>query len=395
MRKKRLLFVHPSLHFGGAEKSLQTLLCTIDYDRYDVDLLLFRPEGELLELLPPQVDLLDLPQTAQSFSLPLQEAVVAFLKQGKPSLALSRLRFSHAVRGDLPIRTLEQRGWKYQKKAFAPLPQVYDAAVAYLEGAPIWFCADLVTAKRKIAVIHSDYRKLEMDRDFDSGYFARFDALVGVSEACADVLRAQFPEHRDKIRVLENIISPAALRAQGAQGAGFDDTVSGLRVLTVGRLDEPKGIDLAVEACRMLADDVDFRWYVLGEGSQRGLLTERIAQYGLQERFLLLGAKLNPYPYLKQCDVYVQPSRFEGKSIALEEAKCFAKPILTTDFTTVRDQITDGVNGCVVNADPASIADGLRTLLTDGEMRARLSENLRGYAGNLQEIEKIYAMVEN
>ena len=391
--KRRLLFVHTSMHMGGAEKSLQTLLSMINCDRFDVDLLLFRKEGELLSLLPPQVCLLDLPQDAKTFSLPLQRAAAQFLRQGKPSLAAARVQFSRAVRGDLPARTLEQRGWKYRKKACAPLPTEYDAAIAYLEGSPIYFCADFVRAKKKIAVLHSDYRKLEMDRAFDSAYFASFDHVAGVSDACADVLRDVFPEHRDKICVLENIISPAVLREQSAQGTGFDDAFGGLRVLTMGRLDEPKGIDLALEACRTLADTADFRWYVLGDGPQRAMLTERIAQYGMEDRFVLLGAKINPYPYLAQCDIYVQPSRFEGKSIALEEAKSFAKPILTTDFTTVRDQITDGTTGVVTRIYSAAIADGLRRLLTDDGLRARLSDNLRGYAGNVREIEKFYAMV--
>ena len=392
--KKRLLFVHTSLHFGGAEKSLVTLLCAIDYERYDVDLLLFRQEGELLELLPPQVRLLDLSRDAQTFSLPFPVSCRTFLCRGKPLLALSRARFACAVRGSLPMRVLEQRGWRYRKKAYPTLPQVYDAAIAYLEGSPIYFCADCVQAKKRIAVIHSDYRKLEMDRDFDSAYFARCDALVGVSNACADVLCACFPEHRDRISVLENIVSPAALRAQSLQGAGFDDGYAGLRVLTMGRLDEPKGIDIALEACRLLADDVDFRWYVLGDGPQRPMLTERIARYGLQDRFILAGAKLNPYPYLAQCDVYVQPSRFEGKSIAIEEAKCFAKPILTTAFTTVRNQITDDETGCIAGFAPAELAGKLRLLLTDADLRARLSVNLGDYAGNAGEIEKFYALTE-
>lgn len=391
--KKRLLFVHASMQFGGAEKSLQTLLCTIDYDRYDVDLFLFRREGELLKLLPEQVRLLDPPPRSQTFSLPFSESCKAFLKQGELSLARARVRFARAVRGRAPMRMLEQRGWAYQKKAYLPLPQVYDAAIAYLEGSPIYFCADLVQAKKKIAVIHSDYRKLELNRSFDSRYFAQYDCLAGVSDACADVLRACFPEHGEKIRVLENIVSPAVLREQSARDVGFDDAYTGPRVLTMGRLDKPKGIDLALEACRMLAQEIDFRWYVLGDGPQRAVLTERIARYGLQDRFILLGAKLNPYAHLAQCDVYVQPSRFEGKSIALEEAKCFAKPILTTSFTTVRAQITDGVNGCVAQIDAADLAAKLKTLLTDAGLRARLRGNLAHYAGNVGEIEKLYAWI--
>lgn len=391
--KKKLLFVQPAMAFGGAEKSLQTLLCTIDYDRYDVDLLLLRREGELLELLPPQVRLLDLPQTAQTFFLPLRTAVAQLMKQGKPALALARARFSMAVRGDLPIRMLEQRGWKYQKKAYAPLPDVYDAAIAYLEGSPIYFCADLVQAKKKFAVIHNDYRKLQLDRDFDNVYFRQFDALITVSQSCAQVLSEEFPAHREKICVIENILSPTLLRALSEKDDAFDPDYTGLRVLTMGRLDPQKGLDLAVEACAALAGETDFRWYVLGDGPQRAELTRQIERRGLQDRFILLGTKLNPYPYLAKCDVYAQPSRFEGKSIALEEAKCFARPILTTEFTTVRDQIEDGVTGVVARIDADDIAAKLRVLLTDGALRARLTENLRDYPGNVREIEKYDALI--
>ena len=140
--KKRLLFVHPCMGFGGAEKSLQTLLGALDKTQYDADLFLFRQEGALLELLPPEVHLLPPQTTAETFSLPLQSACATFLKQGRPDLAVSRARFSKAVRGNAPMRTLEQRGWKYQRAAFSPLPKQYDAAIAYLEGSPIYFCAD-------------------------------------------------------------------------------------------------------------------------------------------------------------------------------------------------------------------------------------------------------------
>ena len=89
-----------------------------------------------------------------------------------------------------------------------------------------------------------------------------------------------------------------------------------------------------------------------------------------------------------------QMNRVGSAKIALEEAKCFAKPILTTDFTTVRDQIADGATGCIARIDAADIAEKLRRLLTDADLRARLSENLRDYGGNLGEIERFYAMVE-
>ena len=391
--KKSLLFVHPCMGFGGAEKSLQTLLGALDRTQYDADLFLFRREGELLGLLPDDVHLLPPQPTAETFSLPLQSACTSFLKQGRPDLALSRARFSKAVRGNAPMRTLEQRGWKYQKAAFTPLPKQYDAAIAYLEGSPIYFCADLVQAKRRIAYIHNDYRKLQMDASFDEAYLRRFDAIVTVSDACADVLREVFPHLADRVRVVENIISPDVLHAAAQTGTGFDDGYTGLRLLTLGRLEPQKGYDIALDACTRLKDQFDFRWYVLGDGPQKAELDEKICALGLQNRFFLLGTRLNPYPYLADCDIYVQPSRFEGKSIALEEAKAFRKPIVTTAFTTVADQITDGVTGSVAAIDAASIAEKLAQLLSDASLRSKYTDNLQSYTGNAAEIEKFYALL--
>ena len=164
-------------------------------------------------------------------------------------------------------------------------------------------------------------------------------------------------------------------------------------LITLGRLEPQKGYDIALEACALLRDRFDFRWYVLGEGPQKAELEEKIRALGLQDRFVLLGTRLNPYPYLADCDIYVQPSRFEGKSIALEEAKAFRKPIVTTAFTTVADQITDGVTGSVASIDAASIAEKLAELLSGALLREKYTDNLQSYAGNAGEIEKFYALL--
>lgn len=391
--KKKLLFIQPSMQFGGAEKSLQTLLRLLDFDKYDVDLFLFRQEGEFLKLLPKEVRLLPLPQSAEIFSMPMGSACAAYLKHGKVRSALNRIRFSRAVRAEGSARMREQYGWKYWKKAFGTLTEEYDAAIAYLEGSPIYFCADCVRAKKKIAYIHNDYSKLQMDRSFDSAYFEKMDALVVVSEECAVSLRSNFPQYKEKVRVIENIIFPGILRTQADAQADFGDDFGGLRLLTVGRLDEQKGIDLGIQACAKLADKADFRWYVLGEGPEREKLEQMIRDNHLENRFILLGTRLNPYPYLRACDVYVQPSRFEGKSIALEEAKCLGKPILTTAFTTVADQITDGVNGSVAQIDPEDIARRLSELLSHGEIRQKYTQALQNYSGNTEELEKFYDLL--
>ena len=162
----------------------------------------------------------------------------------------------------------------------------------------------------------------------------------------------------------------------------------------MGRLDTPKGIDIAVDVCEILSKKYNIRWYVLGEGAQRSFLEEMIKEKGLEDKFILLGAKINPYSYLSKCNIYVQPSRFEGKSIALEEAKSFRKPIVTTCFTTVKDQIEDGVTGLISEIDARSIAEKIERILVDESFGEKLSENLSDYKGNEDEINVFYSLLE-
>ncbi len=392
--KKKLLFVNSSMGFGGAEKSLQTLLSLIDTDRYEVDLFLLRREGEFLELLPKEINVLPSPETVKAFSMPLVSSCLYFLKKGKLRNLADRILFSKAVREGASERESMQTSWKYGKSAFPEAEKEYDAAIAYLEGSPIYYCADKVRAKKKIAYIHNDYKKLLMDSEFDRRYFKDFDCIVTVSKECEESLKDVFPEYKDKIRVVENIISPKALRQQAKADEGFCDDFGGKRILTMGRLDSQKGIDIAIEACSILSKKHDIRWYVLGEGAQREELQRQIDENSLRDRFILLGAKINPYSYLSKCDIYAQPSRFEGKSIALEEAKGMGKPIVTTRFTTVSDQIEDGVTGLIAEIDAKSVAEKIDLLLSDGELRERLCENLRSYDGNESEIEVFYKMTE-
>ena len=392
--KKKLLFINPSIGIGGAEKSLQTLLSLLDYDKYDVDLIMFRPEGALLDLLPPQVRLLDVPEIAKVFCKPMKEACIGLLKQGKFGKLLTRIRFFNVIRKEEAPRKKVQYSWKYLKKVYETLPTEYDVAIAYLEGTPIYFCADMVKAKKKIGYIHNDYKKLDMDDAFDNAYFNAFDYLVTVSKECAASLRDSFPAHKDKVRVVENILAPEAILRRAEEEADFGDDFQGLRLLTMGRFEPQKGYDLAIEACKQLADKVDFRWYALGDGTLENEIKAQIQSAGLQDRFILLGTRLNPYPYIRACDIYVQPSRFEGKSIALEEAKALHKPILTTAFSTVADQITDGVTGSVAEINADSIAEKLLELMKNPALREKYTENLQSYTGNVSELEKFYSLVE-
>jgi len=218
-----------------------------------------------------------------------------------------------------------------------------------------------------------------MDPAFDEPYFGKLDHLVTVSEECASVLKMRFPRHREKVRVIRNIVSPSVVRkmAEAEKGDLYGRREGETIIVSVGRLHPQKGFDLAIDACALLVKrGRNVRWFVLGEGDERERLEKRIRELGLEGRFVLLGVKANPYPYMRQADLYVQPSRFEGKPIAVDEAKMLGLPILVTDYRAASGQIAHGVNGLIAAMEPGAIAAGIERLMDEPELRVRLRRNL-------------------
>ncbi|MEI6578077.1 MAG: glycosyltransferase, partial [Eubacteriales bacterium] len=348
--KKRLLFVIPSLCEGGAEKSLLTLLSLMDYEKYEVDLFAFNPTGMLAEMLPENVNVLNLPKDYITSRLPLIKSFFTFALRGKFKLAFYRFRYSQILRKYSYTNKAEQYAWKYLTKFLPVFDNKYSVAIGYLEKTPNYFIVDNVRAKSKIAYIHSDYEKLEVDADFDNRYFAKINWVVTVSKVCAESLIKIIPAIKSKTTVIENIILKEEIERLSMSSPLFEGEFAGKILLTVGRISREKGIDLAVEACKtLLVDGWQVRWYHIGTGDLQEEIQSMIDANGLKNSFILLGKKKNPYKYMAQCDIYVQPSRFEGKSIAIEETKALAKPIVATRFSTVVNQIEDGITGFIAD----------------------------------------------
>lgn len=391
--KQQLLFVLPSLEAGGGEKSLVTLLNCIDYDQYDVDLVLFVPQGIFLKQLPKNVKLLYLNDDYKTFTSGLSSAIVSFLKQGKMGMAFSRLFYTFKSNVIKNKGKAEQYSWNHLKKSIASLPKEYDAAIGFLEKSSIYFVVDCVKAKRKIGFIHNDYVKLDLDASFDLPYFEKLNTIATVSEQCVTVLKEVFPTQKDKVQLLYNIVSAKLIHQMAEEPVTIDTTKPSL--LSIGRLHPQKGFDIAVEAAALLKKQgLNFVWYIIGEGAERTALEQAITKNGLEKHIVLLGIKENPYPYIKQTTIFVQPSRYEGKSIALDEAKLLHKPIVVTNFTTAKDQINHLKNGIICEMDAISLADALTSLLQNESLQNELSLYLsKESLGSEDEIDKFYTLV--
>jgi Glycosyltransferase len=392
--KKKVLFVNYSLHSGGIEKSLVTLLSLFDYESYEVDLQLFANDGMFLSRVSPRTHLLE-PLFPKEYKLNIRKAFFALIGKGHPLIALCRLLVTFAgLHGTMGERLV--RMWNVEKHFIRSPKKEYDAVVAFMEGQPIYYAVTKVKSKTKIGFIHGDYLAMGLNKDFDYGFIKELDALCTVSESCRAALDKTFPEFKNKFHVIYNIISATFMRDMANEPADFEDDFTGTRILTIARLSHQKGLDIALPAISTLKKEgYQFKWYIIGIGPEEASLKAMAEQLDIADTVRFMGERANPYPYLKACDIYLQPSRFEGKSIAVDEAMVMCRPILLTDFSTAADQITSGKNGLIVPMTGEGVADGLQILLRNPERRACFTSELEkcDYT-NEEEIRKLYALID-
>ena len=393
--KKKILFVIPSLSSGGAEKSLVSVLKLFDYSRYDVDLFAFKAKGLFIDKIPDSVTVYDAGENFGYFDGDIKKAIAFFLKKGRPDLAAARIAYALALKsGDSYAR--ETKSWELMKKAVSFEYKKYDCVIGYLEGTADWFAGEYPYADKKIGYMHSYLDKTDSDKKHFGEVVSRFDYFAAVSDECEQNLKKEYPDYGG-FTVIHNIVSPTLIKDE-LTGEKLPDSDGALKLLTVGRLSHEKGPDIAVRACAALKEKSDspFKWYHIGSGREKDNIVSLIKELGVEDCFILLGEKSNPYPYFADCDIYVQPSRYEGKSIAIDEAKCLYRPVVVTDFPSVYDQITDGETGIICKTDHESVAKGVLKLLNDGALRHKLSENLRlSEPGNESEIQKLYELIES
>ena len=136
-----------------------------------------------------------------------------------------------------------------------------------------------------------------------------------------------------------------------------------------------KAYEIAIQALALLrSHGYAVRWYAMGEGVMREDLERKIAQHNLQDSFILMGKRSNPYPYYRDRDLYVHATRFEGKSIAVQEAQILGCPIIVSDVNGNREQVNHGIDGLICDLNPRAVAEAIEFMIENPEARARMGE---------------------
>ena len=373
--KKKLLFVINTLGCGGAERAMLNLFDALDPKKYEISLFVLTGQGELSHALPKHVRLLNRDYkdvsvlTKEGRKLLIRSVLRAGSKKG-----LFLRRASYLLKNFWDMR---RRGkilpdklcWRVLSDGAPLIRREYDLAVAYLEGGATYYVAEHVKARKKAAFVHIDYGKAGYTRKLDRDCYQKFDRIFTVSDEVRAHFLEVYPEHEKKVSVFHNLINQERIRQMAEQGSGFDDEFQGYRILTVGRLTQQKRYDIAIQAMALLKEkcSVPVRWYVLGEGELRESLQQQIKDAGVEQEFILLGVKENPFPYYKNCDLYVHATGFEGKSIAIQEAQTLGKPILATDCSGNREQIVHDVDGRMCPLDPKCVSEEIFWMIAHPE----------------------------
>lgn len=388
--KKSILIVTHALELGGAERSLIGLLGALDPDVWDIDLFLLRQEGELMSEIPEYVNLLPEVSSYTVLARPMKDT----LKEGHLLLTGARLTGKLAAR-----RYMKRHGHKdsmvpleYSHKYTCPLmpaiqpEKTYDLAVSFLT--PHYFVAKKVSAKRKIAWIHTDYSRVQLNMDSETAMWNAYDYIASISESVTDGFAQVFPALKDKIVVIENILPEKLIRRQATEPC-IDMIRQGKEkiLLSIGRFCHAKNFDQVPAVCRQIVKaGIDIRWYLIGFGGDEALIRQRIAEAGMEEHVIILGKKTNPYPYISACDLYVQPSRYEGNCVCVREAQMLGKPVVITRYATSASQLEEDVDGVIVPMDNEGCAEGIRKLLLDSEKMEQIAGicRMRDYSNSVE-----------
>lgn len=401
MKKRIFINIH-YLEIGGAERALLGLLAALDPNKVDIDLFINQHTGEFMPLVPEYVNLLPEIPEYSCIERPMKEII----KEGHLGIALRRLWAKFQYKNYLKsLQTEEKRHdssiFQYVANAVeGGLPSLqnldeYDLAISFLQ--PHNIVLNKVKAKKKICWIHTDYSTIHINHDLELPVWDGFDYVASISEECTLSFLKAFPELKDKIVLIENILSPLFVRQQ----ASLEDVQSEMpdedgvtKILTIGRFSLAKKIEGIPHICaEMEKREINFKWYIIGYGPDCKI-QEALDKYKMRHRMILLGKKKNPYPYIQACDLYAQPSIYEGKSVTVREAQILNKPVVITDYPTAKSQITNGMDGVIVPLDEEDTAQGIVDFIKNKSLRDQIVEFLRIHDfGSEKEVEKIYELM--
>lgn len=401
MKQRVFINIH-YLEIGGAESALVGLLQALDPQRVDVDLFLNDQRGEMMAYIPDWVRVLPVKKAYTMIERPIKDVVKAGFLHIAAARLFAKVRYWLYAQRKHPIDGSAIFGYvgRYVTPLLPSLRHygVYDLAISFVT--PHNIVLEKVDAKKKICWIHTDYTRIDVNSDIELPVWNGYDRIVSISDGVTHTFCKAFPSLREKIVEIENILSPEFIRRRAdsePRPADMPIMENGYTLLTIGRYCYAKKLEEIPVLCRLLNEKGLFvKWYIIGYGGSDAYIREAISEEGMDDNVVLLGKRENPYPYIKACDWYVQPSRYEGKSVVVREAQILGRPTIITDYPTSASQVQNGVDGVIVPLSIDGCADAIASALADSTLKTAIANHLAGSDyGNEAEVEKIYDYIDS
>lgn len=398
--KPRIFINMHYMELGGAERALLGMLDAIDTSRVDVDLFINQHTGPFMKYIPEKINLLPQLKRYSAIERPIKDIVL----EGQFAIAAARLKakWQHAKyynRLSPDNKLNDVSAIQYAADAVEQhLPSLYelgeyDLAISFM--LPHNYVLSKIKAKKKIAWIHTDYSTIHVNKNRDLPIWNKFDHIISISPSCTEAFVSEFPSLATKIIEIENILPVSLIRQQANEYIPVEYTdVRDTKICSVGRISYPKNFEsIPYIASIMRNNGLRFHWFIIGPGNKDAIL-KAIDATNTSDIVSVLGARENPYPYIRYCDIYCQPSRFEGKSVTVREAQILSRPVVITNYPTAKSQITNRMDGIICDLDNDSIAKALSDMARNSHQRSDLSAYCQKHDfSGIQEVNKIYRLL--
>lgn len=386
--KKKIGFFITSLGIGGIEKALLSMVRVMDKQKYDITIYTIEKKGKLLSEFEKEVKVKEIDDLKEKLIWNGKEILTKYIKSRKYISCLKEI-----------LRILYYKITKKDRNELANnveyLPETLDIAISYqVLISPITiFVAEKVQSKKKYAWNHADLMSVPTNIiEKYKKYFEKYDKIFSVSETATQNIAILLPEFKNKLHTFYNIINVEDIKKKAEEEYENCFSANYINIVTVARLAKGKGYNIAVKiTARLINKGFKIKWFAVGGGEEKDSLERLIKEYNVENYFILLGEKLNPYPYIKNADIYVQPSEYEGNSTTSSEAKILCKPIITTNTAGVNEKFKNGENAVIVNYDEKEIEMAIIDLIENKNKREKFVKNL----SNIQDDKnKVNNMIE-
>lgn len=361
--KRKVLFVVHQLNLGGVQKALISALNALDYSENEVTLYVRKNRTDLLPQVNRNVSKIIINQdTTKYYRKPYALWLQLLLKINKSQKTKQKLN-DYIISSQM----------KYEKERYFSDDVEYDLAVSYIQSYTAKFVDENVKAKRKVMFYHGSTDEFH---DVNEKAMQNFEQIYCVSKGAQKAVQGFYPQFAEKIGCLENYVDAESVR-QKANEFLPDYPKDKLILCSCGRITSIKGFDLAVGAAKILKQQgLNYKWYFVGDGADRPKIEALISEKQLDDYIVITGLQDNPYPYIKNCDIYVQPSYEEAHPLSIIEAQILGKATVSTATVGGQSIIKDGENGVIAEINAESIAQKTSLIYQDTTLQKAIQNNL-------------------